>query len=146
MIKETGIAPRTDFKRAWKNFMWYSFHYTLERRDKEALDKVISSVETTIKAVTDIEKNFWIFETGHIREIDIGRHLLHYLKEIESEELKQSCRDIRNRYQWNQVHNILRYLKRVRNDEAPYLLPREDRELAQGFIKRLEHPPREKFP
>lgn len=136
-----GFGPHFSFPTIVKGLNWQDFYYDLKDRKPEAFDKVIRSLER----LTEPTSEEWLDEEMrdehdiNVTELKIAIKLDQYFRELTYGQ-KISIED-KAKLTWNWGNNILRCLKRIRNDEAPFQLPYEDKELTFGFIERMAVPP-----
>ena len=149
MITESCIGPYTSLQQRIIDDTWKSFYEKLIKRDKDSLDKVIRSVEYVISAMTkdpneELDKK-WVEELLKdmsskeiITKLKINSHLQSY---VEDKGREYGIKDVfeLKRFYWNSVNDILRCLKKIRNDEAPFI-PCKDYQLTHGFVERLSMP------
>lgn len=142
----SGLAPNISLEHLLKGFSWKKFHKGLKKRNPEYFDKVIASVQHFIEGMcgdcnTKIDHDYLNGEP--VSDCDLNRHLLNYLmrKDREHWENREYSNEEKPRWQWNYVNNMLRTLKRMRNDEAVFLLPDKDVRCAEEFISGLKVPP-----
>lgn len=153
MACDYAVAPHYDILSQFSYLAWHNFHGKIIKRDKASLDKVIDVIDATIKGIfpqswheeymNASEESVWDGEKRFVTHLDISQNLIDYLN---SETNEQEIINLEegNRFQWNAASNILRGLKRMRDNEPVFLLPEKDKRLLAGFINRLNSPPLER--
>ena len=142
-----GFMPKYSRKDWLKKHLWEEFYFDLKEAKAKALDKVITPLEDMIKDVSgfkefDYDKSLQESLRGdkNVKRGEIVSHILTYLYQKNFEAGIEDL-DLGNIFMWNNTNNILRYLRRIRNDEPALRLPHPDKELALGLIERLRAPP-----
>ncbi len=135
-----SFKPHRSPEQRLRELNWRFFYNKLMERDEKSLNLVIETLDGLIESVSDESKSnerISYFVRQSLRKqynangLDIQGHLLRYLG-TNNYFGDRSC--------WNAIHDISRCLKRVRDDEAVYLLPDKDKELTSGFLERLKYP------
>ena len=139
------IGAHTDFSKVWKEYAWDEFWHKLIKKDRESLDLVIGVVEGLVKSVEETKffscPSEWVVEEGHVRKIEIAHHFLGYLSK-KTKERGIGDEESNTRYGLNLSNNLLRYLKRAREDKwLVNLLAQEDRENGEQFLYFMNSPP-----
>jgi hypothetical protein len=150
MTQAVGCFPHKSVDDMSKEMAWHNFYYklTYKRNDaerKEALEKVIQTVEKSIPALLENKFEQWddSFSNEHVTKSKISEHFFNYLAHVWRRNFDCTAKNDTEtkRIMWNYMNNILRCLKRIKNDEAPFMLPYEDKKLTLDFIERLNCPP-----
>ena len=114
------------------------------QKDPESLDKVINLIDHIIKLATGrddsarTEEYFQetVYGDNYVTSHKIGKHFTNYINS-KLREAEITDYDEITRFQWNMTHNILRCLRRIRSDEAPFQLPYQDRKHTEEFLDML---------
>jgi len=139
------VGPYVGGEATRKSWAWDNFYQSVLDRG-EGLDKVISVVEHLLDSFDDnnAENIFMdvLDDKCYVSNGEIFSHLHDYIAQAEdSAGIPKEDLEARMRYELNTVSNILRCLKRIKNNEPTYLLPNEDRRSTQDFIERLRFAP-----
>lgn len=102
-------------------------------KKKEALDKVIEIIEKDIDRISEGRKNEYHLDFMNPWESGVKDHLFHQVLEENYKDDKSFC---------NFLSDVLRYLKRFKNNEPIYLLSEKEKKDGSKFLRRLEYPPR----
>ena|SRR3989344_925696 len=124
--------------------------YAWERFSEDVLDKgsalknLIESFEYCFIPVGDERISSAVCQNGHITTLKILNHLEQFLDYRSREDgIDRKNIDETNKHIYNKTIDILRCLRRMRDNEPLFLLPQKDREDTFEFIKGLEYPPRD---
>jgi hypothetical protein len=129
---------------------WSGFYEELMQAKPKALDKVIGILENCIQCERGIKvPNFFDDEAykddkGNclfIRNRGIFYHFYNFITRKTYEAKLERNSEQGKKYGWNLACNLLRTLKRTRDNEAPYLLPQQDRDNLAEFIERIATTP-----
>ena len=143
MVVEEAIAPDISSKQRSRLGAWSSFYSKLMEKDKESLDLVIDAIDVLKRRTCGEENDEKLWQSidrdrdKYVNRFEIQSHLMGYL-------WRKRCDleiDDGDKFLWNAMNDISRCLKRIRHDEAPFLLPYQDQKLTLGFLDRLENPP-----
>lgn len=138
-----AIGPNLSM-REWSNISaWSDFHQDILNKGK-SLDRVIDVLQNIINRFNgrDEEDIYQeeMFRKPPVGNCEIRKHFVGYMGDIISEEGLLHFPEGK-RISFNYANNILRCLKRIRDDEAPFQLPYLDKKLTEGFIQRLRSRP-----
>jgi len=143
---ESGLKlnPFKAFEAGRKYRAWENFYKDILNKGP-ALTKLIDYLEKVVKSMSlkkiktnNIFQEFLdLHEEGYVTDLEINDLFLKYISKNTPEGLKG---DERNKYQWNTVNNLLRTLKKIKTDEALFLLPYEDKKLTTEFIEQFRFP------
>ncbi len=112
--------------------MW-KVRYTFNILKKgDALDKIIEIIKKDIDRISKGKKNEYHLDFMNPWESGVKDHLFNQVLEENYKDDKSFC---------NFLNDVLRYLKRFKNNEPLYLLSKKEKKLGQEFIRRLEYPP-----
>lgn len=147
------MRPQVSYGEVMRRQAWSIFYSDLNKGKVEAWDKVALSLEHMLKVADKSEK------TQQEKAEVIREYCLKHATEITRQEIIYHCirclydhafalgiedvlddADEGNRYFWNSINDILRCVKRIKNDEDTFTLPNKDKELTLGFLKRLSSP------
>ena|GEM_PF-5584376 len=144
-LGQACIAPPQSFERFKRREAWRKFHKNLMQKDPESLDKVINLIDHIIKLATGQEDSArreeyfqeTVYGSNYVTGHEIGKHFTNYVNSrLRESEITDYDEIIR--YQWNVTHNILRCLKRIRHDEAPFQLSYKDIKHTEEFMDKLQ--------
>ena len=126
----------------------------LTEKEPKALDKVICVLECCIKSAKGEHipnmfddkpyqtSHLGIFH-GYIKNQGIFTHFFNFITDVTYKAGINPRTEEGKTYQWNIANNLLRTLKRIRSDQAPFQLQYRDKNDALDYIEMMSHPPLE---
>lgn len=155
MITAEALGPQISYEDGKKSLDWNAFGQGVLKNNHPEIDKVTEVVYDIVSSINNEYYSAKVFKKrsqehlellcgkrahefeGFVTHLDISHHFLDYVRR----EIGEST----NKLLWNSLNNILRVLKRKRNNEPLYLLPKEDLKLTRGFLEKLSQPPRKDY-
>jgi len=141
------MLPDQSLKQMMAERAWEKFHRDILNRGS-SIDKVIDVAQKGAESIIEDKFELWddTFSSGYgVKKQAIFTHLLNHIIKQYRENFVSDPHDKQevNRFVWNTANNLIRCLKRIKNDEAPFLLPYEDKKQTLEFIESLKCPPPE---
>jgi len=136
------------FRDILKKLRWENLHKDVLNKGK-SIDRIIEVTQLLIDEIfDDKEKESGLLIGELVKDIpavEIRKHFINSVIRFYNKE-GEHYGDERGRSYWNLSHNLLRGLRKYKDDAGFYLLPEEDQKLTLDFIGKLKHPPRDYYP
>jgi hypothetical protein len=121
------------FEEPSEDGLMWGIRYAFSILEKgKYLDKVIEIIEKDINKISTRGKNEYFLEFMDSWESGVKDHLFNQICEEGYFDDKDFC---------NFLSDVLRYLKRFKNNEPLYLLSDKEKKDGSRFLRRLEYPP-----